>query len=393
LRQSPDVPDRRGGRLEQARARPRGPTRERRDMSSTRHILLGCAALILPAAALQAQTINVFNWSDYIAEDTIEKFTAETGIAVNYDVYDSNETLEARLLAGSSGFDVVVPTSDFMQRQIAAGVYQPLNKDLLPNLSNMDPALMEAAAAYDPENTHSVIYMWGSTGIGFNVDAVTERLGEDFDRSWSMIFDEENAAKLADCGVTVLDAQVEMLPAALRYLGHEPTSTDTAELEAAADLLMKIRPHLRYFHSSQYISDLANGEICVAVGWSGDIFQARDRAAEADRGVVVDYFIPSEGGHQWFDMMAIPVDAPNPEGAHAFINFIMDAQITADITNYVWYANANAASLPMVDPEITGDPAIFPPADVIANMWQLKPYDARTTRTMTRLWTRVRTGQ
>lgn len=362
-------------------------------MSSTRHILLGCAALILPAATLQAQTINVFNWSDYIAEDTIEKFTAETGIAVNYDVYDSNETLEARLLAGSSGFDIVVPTSDFMQRQIAAGVYQPLNKDLLPNLSNMDPALMAAAAAYDPDNAHSVIYMWGSTGIGFNVDAVTERLGEDFDRSWSMIFDEENIAKLADCGVSVLDAQVEMLPAALRYLGYDPTSTDTAELEAAADLLLKVRPHLRYFHSSQYISDLANGEICVAVGWSGDIFQARDRAAEADRGVVVDYFIPSEGGHQWFDMMAIPVDAPNPEGAHAFINFIMDAQITADITNYVWYANANAASLPLVDPEITGDPAIFPPAEVIANMWQLKPYDARTTRTMTRLWTRVRTGQ
>jgi putrescine transport system substrate-binding protein len=222
---------------------------------------------------------------------------------------------------------------------------------------------------------------------------VAERLGEDFDRSWSMIFDPENIAKLADCGVSFLDAQVEVMPAAMRYLGLDPTSTETADLEAAADLLLTVRPHVRYFHSSQYISDLANGEICVAVGWSGDIFQARDRAAEADRGVVVDYFIPSEGGHQWFDMMAIPADAPNPEGAHAFINFIMDAQITADITNYVWYANANSASLPLVDPEITGDPAIFPPAEVLEKMWQLKPYDARTSRTMTRLWTRVRTGQ
>jgi putrescine transport system substrate-binding protein len=362
-------------------------------MSNARLFLLGCSALMLPVTALHAQSINVYNWSDYIAEDTIEKFTAATGIAVNYDVYDGNEALEARLLAGSSGFDVVVPTSDFMQRQIAAGVYQPLNKDLLPNIANMDPGLMAAAAAYDEGNTHSVIYMWGSTGIGFNVDMVTERLGPDFDRSWSMIFDPEIAAKLADCGISLLDAQVELIPAALRYLGLDTTSTAEADLTAAGDLLMTMRPNIRYFHSSQYISDLANGQICVSVGYSGDIFQARDRAAEADRGVTVDYFIPSEGGNQWFDMMLIPADAPNPEGAHAFINFIMDAQITADITNYVWYANANTASMPMVDPEIVGDPAIFPPAEVLANMWQLKPYDARTSRTMTRLWTRVKTGQ
>jgi len=360
---------------------------------SKRLLLSGAAAVLLPGGVM-AQSINVFNWSDYIAEDTLEQFTAATGIAVNYDVYDSNETLEARLLAGSSGFDIVVPTSDYMQRQIAAGAYQPLNKALLPNLANMDPALMAAAAAYDPGNTHAVIYMWGTTGIGYNVDAVAERLGEDFEvDGWNLIFEEENIARLADCGVTFLDTPVEMFPAAMNYLGLSPTSTSDADFEAAVGLLSRVAPHVRYFHSSQYISDLANGEICVAVGWSGDLFQARDRAEEAGRGIEIEYVIPKEGAHQWFDMLAIPVDAPNPEGAHAFINFIMDPQITADITNYVWYANANAASMPLVDEDIRNDPSVFPPAEVIAKMWQLQPYDARTNRTMTRLWTRVRTGQ
>ena len=360
----------------------------------SKRLLLSVAAAALVPAAAMAQSINVFNWSDYIAEDTLEKFTAATGISVNYDVYDSNDTLEARLLAGSSGFDVVVPTSDYMQRQIAAGAYQPLNKDLLPNLVNMDPALMAAAAAYDPGNAHAVIYMWGSTGIGYNVNAVAERLGADFEvDGWSLIFEEENIAALADCGVTFLDTPVEMFPAAMNYLGLDPTSTNEADFNAALELLQRVAPHVRYFHSSQYISDLANGEICVAVGWSGDVFQARDRAEEAGRGVEIDYLIPSEGAHQWFDMLAIPVDAPNPEGAHAFINFIMDPQITADITNYVWYANANAASMEFVDEEIRNDPAVFPPAETIARMWQLQPYDVRTSSTLNRLWTRVRTGQ
>jgi len=363
--------------------------------AALRTLLTGTAAALalLPATA-QSDSINVFNWSDYIASDTLELFTAATGITVNYDVYDSNETLEVRLLAGSSGFDVVVPTSDYMQRQIAAGAYQPLNKDLLPNLVNMDPALMAAAAAYDPGNTHGVIYMWGTTGIGFNVNAVAERLGEDFEvDSWALIFEEENIAALADCGVTFLDTPIEMVPAAMNYLGLSPTSTSEADFNAAQELLLRVAPHVRYFHSSQYISDLANGEICVAVGWSGDIFQARDRADEAGRGVEIDYVIPVEGAHQWFDMLAIPVDAPNPEGAHAFINFIMEPQITAAITNYVWYANANAAAMEYVDEEIRDDPAVFPPAEKIARMWQLQPYDARTNRTLTRLWTRVRTGQ
>lgn len=361
---------------------------------SYRFILPVSMAFMASAASAQDGSINVFNWSDYITPEALSLFTERTGIAVNYDVYDSNDTLEARMLAGSSGFDVVVPTSDYMQRQIAAGVYQPLNKDLLPNLVHMDPSLMEDVAAFDPDNEHGIIYLWGTTGIGYNVQAVADRLGEDYVvDSWSIIFDPEKIALFADCGVSVLDTNVEMIPAAMRYLGLEPTSTDAADMEAAVELLEAVRPHIRYFSSSQYISDLANGETCLAVGWSGDVFQASDRAAEADRGVEVGYAIPNEGAHQWFDMLVIPSDAPNPEGAHAFINFLMDPEVIAQITDYVVYANANASSLEFVDPEVVADLAVFPPDSARENMWQMQPYDSRTDRTATRLWTRVRTGQ
>ena len=360
-----------------------------------RTLSLTTAAIALAfGTAASAQSLNVYNWSDYIAEDTIAKFTAETGIEVVYDVYDSNEVLEAKLLAGGSGYDVVVPTSDFLQRQIEAGIYQKLDKSKLPNLKNMDAALMAGAAGYDADNAHSVIYMWGTTGIGYNTKAVAERLGDDFPAdSWAMVFDPATAAKLADCGISMLDAPTEILPAALNYLGHDPNSEDKAELEAAAELLKSVRPHVRYFHSSQYINDLANGDTCVAMGWSGDVFQARDRAAEAENGVEINYIIPKEGALQWFDMMAIPEDAPNPDAAHAFINFIMDGQITADITNYVWYASANTAAMPMIDEEITGDPGVFPPDEVKAKLWPSKVHGPRTDRLITRLWTEVKTGQ
>jgi putrescine transport system substrate-binding protein len=361
----------------------------------TARLTASLAVLLASTGLAQAQgSINVYNWSDYIAEDTLERFTAATGIAVNYDVFDSNDTLEARMLAGSSGFDVVVPTSDFMQRQIAAGVYQPLNKDLLPNLVHMDPALMELAAAFDPGNEHSVIYLWGTTGIGYNVAAVAERMGEDFEvDSWSLIFDPEIAARFQDCGIAWLDAPTEMFPPAMRYLGLDPTSTDEADFNAAAELVNSVRSTVRYFHSSQYISDLANGEICVAVGWSGDILQAAARAEEAGQGVDVTYAIPDEGAHLWFDMLVIPADAPNPEGAHAFINFLMDPEIAAANTNYVQFPNANAASNAFIEPEILADETIYPSAEAKAGLWTLRPYDSRTDRIVTRLWTRVRTGQ
>ncbi len=358
-------------------------------------LLLSAAMSVVAGGALgQDNVLNVYNWSDYIAEDTLEKFEAETGIKVIYDVYDSNEVLEAKMLTGNSGYDVVVPTSDFLQRQVAAGAYQPLDKSLLPNLVNMDPELMAGAAVYDPGNEYGVIYMWGTTGIGYNVNAVAERLGEDYEvNSWSLIFDPETVAKLADCGVTMLDSPTEMIPAAMNYLGLDPRSTSKEDMEAGAELLESVRPYIRYFHSSQYINDLANGDICVAVGWSGDVFQAMARAEEAENGVEVGYVIPDEGALQWFDMLAIPVDAPHPEAAHKFINFIMDAQITADITNYVWYANANTASMPLVDEEITSDPGIFPTEEAKERLWAAQVYDARTDRLVTRLWTRVKTGQ
>ena len=359
-----------------------------------RTLTLTALAALMAAPAMAEGSLHIYNWSDYIAEDTIEKFEAETGIDVTYDVYDSNETLEAKLLAGNSGYDIVVPTSQFMQRQIAAGVYQELDKSQLPNLANMDPELMAKAAEYDADNSHGVIWMWGTNGIGFNRAMVEERLGADAPTdSWSLVLDPANAEKLADCGITILDSPNEVLPSVLAWLGREPTSSEPEDLEAAAEALMAIRPYVRYFHSSQYISDLANGEVCVSLGFSGDVFIAAARAEEVGNGQEIAYTIPEEGAQQWFDMMVIPADAPNAENAHAFMNFVMQPQITADITNYVWYANANAASMELVDPEIASDPAIFPPAEVRANLFPTKVRDARTDRLMTRLWTTVKTGQ
>ncbi|WP_323037373.1 polyamine ABC transporter substrate-binding protein [Pararhodobacter sp.] len=352
------------------------------------------ACLALPAPALAEGSLHLYIWSDYITDAAIDRFRAETGIDVSVDVYDSNETLEARLLAGASGYDVVVPTADFLQRQVAAGVYAPLDRAQLPNWSNMDEGLMSRAASFDPGNEHGTIYMWGTTGIGYNIDMIAERLGADYEvNSLELLFDPEIASKVADCGITMLDAPVEMIPAALAYLGRDPQSHAPEDLEAAGDLLTQARENVRYFHSSQYIGDLANGEVCVAFGYSGDVFQAAARAEEADRGVNVWYAIPEEGAVVWFDLLAIPADAPNPENAHRFINYLMQPDVIAEITNYVWYANANRPSWPLVDPQITSDPAIFPTQEVMDRLFTLVPYDSRTDRIATRLWTRVRTGQ
>lgn len=351
-------------------------------------------ALLATTATAQAQTVNVYNWSDYIAEDTIAKFEAATGIKVNYDVFDSNEIVEAKLLAGNSGYDVVIPSGFFLERQIPIGLFQPLDTSLLSNLGNLAPEISAIVAEHDPGNQYAVTYMWGTTGLGYNVDAVIERVGEDGPlESWDLLFDPEYAAKLADCGISVLDAPVEMVAAALNYLDRNPNSEAQEDLEAAEALIASIRPYIRMFHSSQYISDLANGDICLAVGYSGDVFIAADRAAEADRGVEIAYVIPEEGASLWFDMMAIPADAPNPEAAHAFINFILEPEIAADITNYVWYANPNAASMAFVDPEIAADPAIFPTEEVMENLFALKAKTPQFDRLLTRAWTRIKTGQ
>lgn len=339
------------------------------------------------------KVVNVYNWSDYIDKSVLDDFTKETGIKVVYDVYDSNETLEAKLLAGGTGYDVVVPTSYFMQRQIAAGVYQKLDKSKLPNLKNMWDVISERAAKYDPGNQYAVDYMWGTTGIGYNIDKVKAALGTDKAPDWSTLFEPKNIAKLKECGVYMLDSPTDVIPSVLTYLGIDPDSHKPADLKKAEDILLAVRPYVRKFHSSEYINALANGDICIALGFSGDIFQARSRAEEAKAGVKIGYSIPSQGAEMWFDMMAIPKDAPHVDAAHAFINFMMRPEVIAKSTNYVYYANGNKASQQFVSKDILDDPTIYPPDDMMKKLFTTAPLDQKTQQFVTRLWTTVLTGQ
>ena len=351
------------------------------------------AVLALSTAAVSAQEVRVYNWSDYIDEELLAKFEEETGLELVYDVFDSNEVLETKMLAGGSGYDVVVPSGTFLQRQISAGAFQKLDKSKLSNMENMWDVVEARTAQYDPGNEYSINYMWGTTGLGVNVGKVTEILGEDAPvGSLALIFEPGNMEKLAECGVHFLDAPTEMIPAALKYIGEDPDSHDPDVIEKAEPVLMGVRPHVQKFHSSEYINALANGEICVAFGWSGDILQARDRAAEAENGVDIVYNAPSEGALMWFDQMAIPVDAPNPEGAHVFLNFIMDAQNMAQASNYVYYANGNAASKEFLVEDVIGDTAIYPDEATLENLYTTTPYPARTQRAVTRLWTKIKSG-
>jgi len=345
------------------------------------------------AAQPEEKVLFVYNWSDYIGETTIADFEAKTGIKVTYDVFDSNEVLETKLLAGRTGYDVVVPSASFLERQIQAGVFLKLDKSKLPNLVNMDPEVMQRVAAHDAGNEHSINYLWGTTGIGYNPDLVKKALGTDTIDSWSAIFEPANAAKLAKCGISMLDAPSEVLDSALIYLGRDPNSEKAEDLAAAEELLMKVRPHVRYFHSSQYINDLATGEICVSLGWSGDVLQARDRGSEAETPVNVAYTVPKEGAIMWFDMLAIPADAPHPGNAHEFLNFIMDPAVAAGISNYVAYANGNAASLPLVSDDVKSDPSVYPTAEIKKNLHPHLAESQEFSRDLNRAWTRVRTGQ
>ena len=351
------------------------------------------AVVALGATSALAEEVRVYNWSDYIDEALLEKFEAETGIELIYDVFDSNEVLETKMLAGGSGYDVVVPSGTFLQRQIQAGAFQELNFDKLPNSGNLWDVIKDRTEKYDPENAYSINYMWGTTGLGVNVGMVTELLGDDAPiGSLELVFKPENMEKLASCGVHFLDAPSEIIPAALAYLGEDPDSHDPDVIAKAEPLLAAVRPYIQKFHSSEYINALANGDICVAIGWSGDVLQARDRAWEADNGVEIAYNAPSEGALMWFDQMAIPADAPNPEAAHVFLNFIMDAQNMADASNYVYYANGNEASKPLLEEDVIGDPAIYPDEATLENLYTTTPYPPRVQRTVTRLWTKVKSG-
>lgn len=340
-----------------------------------------------------AEEVHVYNWSDYIDESLLESFEKETGIKVIYDVFDSNEVLETKLLAGKSGYDVVVPSADFMAKQIIAGVFQPLDFSKLPNSKNLWQTVKDRIEPYDPGNKHSANYMWGTTGLGVNVNKVKELLGEDAPiDSLELVFNKDNMEKLSQCGVMFLDAPTEMIPAALAYLGENPDTRSLKTFDKAEKVFADIRPYISKFHSSELINALANGDICVAFGWSGDLLQARDRADEADNGVEVVYNIPKEGALMWFDQMAIPADAPNPDAAHKFINFMMDAQNMATASNYVYYANGNLASQEFLEEDVIGDTAIYPDEKTLENLYTITPYTRKIQRHVNRLWTKIKSG-
>jgi putrescine transport system substrate-binding protein len=350
-------------------------------------------AAFVTAANAQDRVVNVYNWSDYIDQSIIDDFTKETGIKVVYDVFDSNEILETKLLAGGSGYDIVVPTANFLARQIQAGVFQKLDKSKLPNLVNMWDVINQRTAVYDPGNEYSINYMWGTVGIGYNIKKIQAALGIDKIDSWDVLFKPDNLAKLADCGVYVLDSPSDIIPTALNYLGIDPNSASPEDFAKAEEALMAIRPYIRKFHSSEYINALANGDICMAIGWSGDVLQARDRAAEADQGVEIDYIVPKEGAEMWFDQMAIPADAKHLDEAHEFLNYIMRPEVAAKASNYIYYADGNKAAQQFIDKEIVDNPAIYPDEATLAKLFTVLPYDSKAQRLATRTWTKVVTGQ
>ncbi|MFL5336682.1 MAG: polyamine ABC transporter substrate-binding protein [Geminicoccaceae bacterium] len=350
------------------------------------------AGLGLAPALAQDKVVKIYNWSDYIDPQVLKDFTAKTGIQVVYDLFDSNEVLETKLLAGSTGYDLVVPTGFFLGRQIQAGIFQPLDKGKIPNWRNLDPELMGRVAKYDPGNQYAPIYLWGTTGLGYNVDKVKERLPDAPTDSWALLFDPENAKKLADCGIMALDAPTEVFASALRYLGEDPDSKDPAVLDKAGALLERVRPYIRKFHNSEDINALANGDICLALMWSGDAGIARTRAEEAKNGVNIRYVVPKEGALQWSDMLAMPADAPNPDNAYAFLDYLLQPEVMAKISNFVTYPNAVPASYPLIDEAVKADPNLFPTPEMRANLFTITPFEQKAQRTLTRMWTKLVTG-
>lgn len=351
------------------------------------------ALSLLPAAA-QERVVNFYNWSNYMAPGVLEDFTKETGIKVVYDTFDANETLETRLLAGKSGYDVVVPTGYFLQRQITAKVFLKFDKSKLPNLANAWPVVTRQLAIYDPGNDYAANYMWGTTGIGYNVKATEKVLGPGAKiDSWDIVFKPENLAKFRDCGIHMLDSADDILPAALNYLGIDPNSTKQADLDKAAELVSKVRPFVRKFHSSEYLGALASGEICFVVGWSGDVMQARSRAEEAKNGIEIGYAIPKEGAQMFFDNLAIPSDAKNVAEAYALINYLYRPEVAARNSNFLSYANGNLASQKLIDPKILNDKNIYPDEAMQKKLFVITARDPATQRFINRLWTRVKTGR
>ena len=348
---------------------------------------------IAPPALPKERVVNYYNWSDYQDPTVLNEFTKETGIRVRYDTFDSNDTLEAKLLAGGSGYDVVVPTAYFLTRQIGAGIFQPLETSKLPNLAYVWPDIAKQLAVYDPGNRYAVDYMWGTTGIGYNVKDVQRVLGPDAAiDSWDYVFNPDKIAKFKNCGIHLLDSSDDIMSAGLRYLHLDPNTSDPADLEKVAALLLKIRPYVRKFHSSEYLNALATGEICFAVGWSGDVKQAQMRATQAKGGIELGYSIPKEGAQLWFDTLAIPKDAPDPEEANELINYLIKPEVAAKNTNYIFYPNGDVPSQ-FIDKAILDDRTIYPDAATMANFYTIVAHDQKTQRLINRLWTRIKTGE
>jgi putrescine transport system substrate-binding protein len=353
-----------------------------------------CLLVVFVNPAFAQKQVNVYNWSDYIAEEQLKAFSQRTGIKVNYTTYDSNEILDAKLRAGRSGYDVVVPTaSPFLVRQLAAKLYQPLDKSKLKNYGNLDPKIMAELAKYDPGNTHAIPWMWGTIGIGYNVAAIRKRMSNAPVDSLAMVFDPAIVSRFVDCGVMMLDSPTDVFPAALKYLALNPDSKDPADLTRAAEVLKAIQPFVRKFHSSEYINALAGGDICLAFGYSGDILQARDRAAKAAEPRDIAYAIPNQGAMLWIDTAVMPKDAPNPAAAYSFLDFMLDPKVAAASSKLTGYANANIPATELLDPSITGNPGIYPKADDRARLYTISPGNADQTRERTRLWTAIKTGR
>lgn len=362
-------------------------------ISVFRKAILAGAGLTLAISVQAAPTVHIYNWSDYIGQTTLADFEKATGIKPVQDVFDSNETLEGKLLAGRTGYDVVVPSNHFLGKQIKAGAFQKLDKALLPNYANLDPALMKRLEKNDPGNQYAVPYLWGTNGIGYNVEKVKAALGTDKIDSWAMLFEPQNIKKLSKCGVAFLDSADEMLPAVLNYMGRDPNSTNPKDYADAEKKLLAVRPYVTYFHSSKYISDLANGDICVAAGFSGDVFQAKSRAEEAGKGVKLAYAIPKEGGNLWFDMLAIPKDSKNVKEAHAFINYLLQPEVIAQVSDYVGYANPNPKAGDLMDQNVRTDAAVYPPQEVLDKLYVNSELPPKVQRLMTRSWTKVKSGK
>jgi len=338
-----------------------------------------------------AGELRIYNWSDYIDPELLAEFTKETGIKVRYDTFDSNEVLETKVLQGNTGYDLVVPSNHNVPRYIQAGALQKLDKGKLTGLGALSPETLKHMQPFDPGQAYTVPYMQGTIGIGYNAQAVARR-GVAMD-SWKAVFEPASLARLKDCGVYFLDASEDMYAVALHYLGKDPNSTNPADYAAATEVLLKARPYVRKFHSSEYIDALANGDICVAIGYSGDVLQAADRALEAKNGVEIAYAIPKEGTQVWFDVFAIPADAPNPAAAYRFLDFMLRPAVIARASNYTHYANGNAAATPLLDPEVREDPGVYPPAEVAARLFVTTTKDQALLREVNRQWTRVLTGQ